>query len=297
MLYDREYDREIERFGGDMEEDQMKTSTPALASWISRNLSPERKQLIVAVDHGLSLAKVEGLERPVEVARKLAKSPDVDGLIASCGLLKQTERSGIDISNLVRIVTVDYVGFEKKKGNTKLTAREIVVEPDLAIAIQPHAFKMFLNIYEDVELLMNNVKDVERFVSIGNKNGISTLVEVVFYGNRSFANPRTQDKAFARGCRLAMELGVDAIKIPMIENTKVAAENILAVGLPTFILGGERHGNRDSLILELTRVVMLPVCGIMFGRNVWQAEDLSGTISDIAAVIRPQDSYKSAQRN
>ena len=260
---------------------------PGEIEWAGRKLTPRRKQVIVAVDHGLPLDRVEGLERPLQVMRSLASDPKVDGTIASLGLLKTSARLGIDLSRMARIVTVDYVGFQTSGGSTFLSTRELIVEPEAAEEVRAHAFKMFLNLYDDSDLLMRNIKDVERFVNAGGKLGISTLVEVMFFGNRGFADPRTQAAVFARGCRLAMELGADAAKVPMIEDASAAAEAIEAVGIPTFVLGGARWESREALRAELCRIAALPVCGVMFGRNVWQTEDIGRTVSDIASVLRP----------
>ncbi len=263
--------------------------------WAGRKLTPRRKQVIVAVDHGLPLDLVEGLERPLPVMRSLASNSEVDGIIASLGLLKTCGRVGIDLSRMARILTVDYVGFQASGGTTLLSTREVIVEPEAAGEVHAHAFKMFLNLYDDSDLLMCNIKDVERFVSAGGRSGVSTLVEVMFFGNRAFADPRTQAAAFTRGCRLAMELGADVAKVPMIQDAAAAAEAIESAGIPTFVLGGARWESRQALQAELCRIAALPVCGVMFGRNVWQTEDIGQTVSDIAGVLRPRQKAPSGK--
>jgi fructose-bisphosphate aldolase, class I len=264
------------------------TLNPAPTVWAGRELTPQRKQLIVAVDHGLFLAEVKGLERPFDVLAGLVTNPEVDGIIATVGLMKHAERRGILLSNIVRLLTVDYVAFDPSVANPPLEVREIMVEPEETESVRPHAFKMFLNIYDDPALLMRNVRDVERFVAFGQRNDVDTLVEVMFFGNRHFADPRTQESALARGCRIAMEIGADAVKVPMIGNTEAMAHTIDDMGLPAFVLGGAKHENRESFLAELRRVACLPVCGIMFGRNVWQSRDMSGAIADICAALRPK---------
>ncbi|HET6487458.1 MAG TPA: hypothetical protein VFH83_13610 [Spirochaetia bacterium] len=268
--------------------DQRRKTAAGQVEWAGRSLTPRRKQVIVAVDHGLPLDRVEGLERPLGVMRSLAANSEVDGTIASLGLLKTCDRLGIDLSRMARILTVDYVGFQTSGGTTILSTREIILEPEAAAEVQAHAFKMFLNLYDDSDLLMGNIKDAERFVSAAVRTGVPTLLEVVFYGNRGFADPRTQAAVFTRGCRLAMELGADALKVPMIEDAAAAAEAIDSVGVPTFVLGGARWESRQALQAELSRIAALPVCGVMFGRNVWQTEDIAQTVSEIAGVLRPQ---------
>jgi fructose-bisphosphate aldolase, class I len=256
--------------------------------WAGRELTPRRKQLIVAIDHGLFLEEVKGLERPFEAAAGLAAHPEVDGLIGTYGLWKHAERRGIDLSKIIRLLTVDYATFDPSSRHPILEVRHTVVEPEESAAVRPNAFKMFLNLYDDPTLLARNLKDIQRFVTWGGRNGVSTLLEVVFFCNPGFADPKRQDAIFAHGCRLAMEIGADAIKVPMIANTDIMARAIEDTGLPAFVLGGSKHDSRDAFVAELRRVACLPVCGVMFGRNVWQSPDMPGAIGDICGALRPR---------
>ena len=55
------------------------------------------KEIVVAIDHGLSFPETVGLERPIDLLRELISLPEVDGLIATAGMYRQAERNGIDL--------------------------------------------------------------------------------------------------------------------------------------------------------------------------------------------------------
>ena len=262
------------------------TKLPDL-NWAGKTVTPKLKQLIVAIDHGLSFADIEGLEYPIDIIERLAANKDVDGVIASAGIYKQAERLEIDLSGKARLLTVDYVAMNKNtQGHEQLSQRHIVIEPEEAVYLNPDAFKMFLNIYEDNDLLIDNIRDFERFATCGARHGIATLAEVLFYGNESFVNKRTQSAELLRGCRLAMELGADILKIPIVDDFEVIGEVVDRLRLPTFVLGGSKYKDNQEFLNDIRQISNLPVCGIMFGRNVWQSNDMEGTIRDIASILR-----------
>lgn len=246
----------------------------------------KKKHLVVAMDHGLSFSDIEGLERPVRTLERLASNPLVDGVIASPGVFMQADRHGMDISRLFRILTVDFVALENADGGTLLSHREIIITPEEADYLKPDAYKMFLNIYEDKTELIRNAQDMERFVAHGAGCGASVLAEVLFFGNAAFSDPLTQGTELVKGCRLAMELGADILKIPMVEHLETVAEIVDRFKLPVFILGGSKYSDDSLFLNDIARLAPLPVSGVMLGRNVWQSDDMDGMISSISAALR-----------
>lgn len=135
-----------------------------------------KKELFVAIDHGLSFPETVGLERPVELLQKLAFLPEVDGFIATSGMYRQAKRQGLDLSRLVKLITVDCVIADEQGG---LAQRKTVVTPEYAASLGVDTYKMFLNIYEDPQQLMDNIQDLSRFIMAGKTTGVTTLAEII----------------------------------------------------------------------------------------------------------------------
>lgn len=112
------------------------------------------KEIVVAIDHGLSFPETVGLERPIDLLRELISLPEVDGLIATAGMYRQAERNGIDLERLNRLITVDCVLADDHGG---LAQRQTVISPEDAAVFRPNGYKMFLNVYEDHQELMANI--------------------------------------------------------------------------------------------------------------------------------------------
>ena len=250
-------------------------------TWTRGALSSARKQIVVAIDHGLSFPDMPGLERPRELLEKLASDPNVSGLIASPGIYRQARRWGVDLTGLNRLITVDYL---MQEGAT-LRAREIFLTPGDAADYQPDCYKMFFNIYEDRGDLMQNIHDLSRFAAEGKRRGISCLAEVLFFNNPEFLEgPKKQAELLHYGCRVAMEVGADVLKVPLIEDQERLAEVIDRLAVPTFILGGAK-ADGGSFIQSMRGLARLPVSGVMLGRNIFQSEDMTGAIRQVADAL------------
>lgn len=235
------------------------------------------KELVVAIDHGMSFPGMAGLEKPVELLRLLARCPHVDGIIASPGMYRQAERLGIGLGRILKWITVDFVVQEGER----LTHRELIVSPKEAADYRPDGFKMFFNVYEEKDELLRNVRDFTRFAHEGRRLGIPCLAEVLFFGNRAFARAENRAEELYKGCRMAMELGADILKIPMLEDLDEMREILDRLHMPAYVLGGSRFETDEAFLGEVDRMNSLPIRGVMLGRNVWQRSDVAGMIERI----------------
>lgn len=253
--------------------------------WTRGKPSPEHKQLIVAIDHGMSFPDMPGLGTPFELLHNLADNPAVDGIIASPGVYRNAARHGIDLSGKNRILVTDFVALDGSGGATRLTHRQMVISPEAGDVCKPDCYKFFFNIYPDKDRLMENCRDLARYAAAAAERNISCLAEIMFYENEAFQDPKRQADELFKGCRMAMELGADVLKIPMIADAEAIGEIIDRLKLPVFAMGGGRCGSDAELLKTLERLCRQPICGLMFGRNVWQSEDIDATISGIRAVL------------
>ncbi len=255
--------------------------SPEQVRWTRGRLQSNEKQVIVAIDHGLSFPDMPGLERPQVLVRSLSDNARVSGLIASPGIYRQARRWGVDLTHMNRLITVDYL----VQDGDKLVMREMFISPEEAADYQPDCYKMFFNVYQDKADFMRNVHDFSRFAAAGRRLGVSCLAEVLFYNNPLFHHdPKRQADLLYFGCRAAMELGADVLKIPLIEDTQAICEIIDRLGLPTFILGGAK-ADSASFVESMRALGHLPVCGVMLGRNIWQSADMNQTIASVADAI------------
>lgn len=115
--------------------------------------------------------------------------------------------------------------------------------------------------------------------------GVATLAEIMFFGNERFKDPATQAKELYRGCRIAMELGADILKVPLIADLDALGEIIEKVKLPTYIMGGSASPVPEELVRAVAPLKNLPIRGLMFGRNLWQYSDMAQRVHLLAQCL------------
>ena len=254
--------------------------------WTKGKLTDQSKQLIVALDHGMSFPDIQGLDRPFDTLKNVLAEKNVDGIIAAPGVYRQAENMGLTLDNINRLITVDFVATKRAGEMTCLAEREIILDPEEAGNYKPDCLKMFFNVYTDKKEMIRNARDLSRFAVVGRRLHISCLAEVVFYGNEAFLHPDRQAEELYNGCRIAMEVGADVLKIPIIEDTRAMCDVIEKLQLPTFVLGGAKQPTRKGLTDSLEKLNSMPICGLMFGRNVWQCSDMHGVIEQIKDILK-----------
>lgn len=245
--------------------------------WTRGPLCTEEKQLIVAIDHGMSFPGMPGLERPVELLQKIVGLPEVDGVIASPGIYRQAENLGIDLSGLNRLITLDCVKME----GGRVLQREMVITPEAAMAYRPDCFKFFFNVYADSHELMRNLKEMSRVADDARRLHVSSLAEIMFWNNPEFEAPEAQERLLYEGCRMAMETGVDSLKIQVIGPADRMNRLIDAIQLPTFILGGCKRDDESEFLRSVAQMGQLHICGLMLGRNVWQSDHMNRILQTV----------------
>ncbi len=88
-----------------------------------------------------------------------------------------------------------------------------------------------------------------------------------------------------RAARICVEIGADAIKTmapPDPADLPGVIENCEA---PLFVLGGPKRDNEDDAVSYARRVVEAGASGIVFGRNVWAADDPTTMVRRLYAAV------------
>jgi DhnA family fructose-bisphosphate aldolase class Ia len=74
-------------------------------------------------------------------------------------------------------------------------------------------------------------------------------------------------------CRIAAELGADAIKTEYTGDPETMAEVVEDCPVPVLTLGGAKGDSEEAVVEAARGAIEGGASGIIFGRNVWQAED------------------------
>jgi fructose-bisphosphate aldolase, class I len=117
----------------------------------------------------------------------------------------------------------------------------------------------------------SNVRQVAAHIQAARRTGIPVIVEAVLWGARM--EDKRDPELLAFGARVAAELGADAIKTAYTGHSETMRQVVDGCPVPVLVLGGVRSSNPD-VVLDATRDALdAGAKGVVYGRNVWQADD------------------------
>jgi|DewCreStandDraft_5_1066085.scaffolds.fasta_scaffold01563_10 class I fructose-bisphosphate aldolase len=245
---------------------------------LHRVLPPDRKALIVPIDHGLSLGNLQGLENPRATLQALREA-GVDGTLMSAGLAKQL---GLERGEMSLTLTMDSQLWGNRPGTLEQIKAAIpVATMRRAAALGADAVKVLFPWGLSLEVIEANIRLIAQVAEEADQYGFPLMIEPLWMGG---ALPLEEhDQAIVHGARIAMELGADILKIPAVGLS--ALEQILAWEVPTVFLGGAKQDNPEVLYRRISEGLRSGARGVVIGRNVWQRPDMAEAIQAIRALM------------
>jgi fructose-bisphosphate aldolase, class I len=229
---------------------------------MGRIFGADGRSLVLPVDHGLVLGRVEGLEDPVGRVEGLLDLP-CDGLLMAPGLTRHSARLFAHRGAPARLLTLDT--FFREPGERDAGAG-LAGSVEQAVALGVDCVKLFMawNVpsRERAETLSRITEVIER----ARAYELPVMVEPIAIGE-----PRSDESIAMEGdaARVAMEAGADIIKVAY-PGPELMAAWAAELQVPLMILGGPRSGEADAVLTLAEEAIAHGARGIVIGRNVWQ---------------------------
>jgi DhnA family fructose-bisphosphate aldolase class Ia len=240
------------------------------------------RSFITAIDHGVTLGVPPGAEDAVgTVERIIAGGPD--GVLLGPGMLAQTAHLFAHRGAPAPIVRADFFinhPFIDHHGEHYRT----LIDPAAAAAMGADAIVHFLMLGAGGEAMFaDNVAAVARAAQEAHGVGIPLIVEAVLWGSTIDDKKDADRLAFA--CRLAVEIGADAIKTEYTGDVASMRQVIVGCPAPVLVLGGAKASTPDAILTATRDAIAAGAKGAIYGRNVWQAGDVEGVSRQLRKII------------
>ena len=248
------------------------------------------RSFIAAFDHGLTLGPKPGSERALDIlAQIVAGNPD--GILISPGMMKLGGHLFAFHGGPVPIVRADWIfnnevfpGLPAALQDPRQGENyEVICSPDDALAVGAGAITMFLIVGtgQGAEF-SRNARLVAANIQAARRVGLPVIVEAVLWGARM--EDKRDPELLAFGARVAAELGADAIKTAYTGDPESMRQVVAGCPVPVLVLGGVRSSS-PQVVLDATRDALAAGAkGVVYGRNVWQADDpmvMCGLLRDV----------------
>lgn len=251
------------------------------ANRLARIFSPEtHKTVMLAIDHGMALGAMTGLEDPKKLLDTL--SPHTDSIMLNKGILVQALQPRGDVGIVLRISGGATIAGPDITNESITTS----VEQALKLSADCVATSIFVgtdNEFETITSLSRLADECDHF-------GMPLLAVTAVGKDRE----RSFDpKYLCLSVRVAAEMGADIIKTYFCESDfeKVVEA---AAGVPVVIAGGPKMDSNLMVLETAAAAISAGASGVDMGRNVWQSDNPIGMLKALKAVIHQGATAKDA---
>lgn len=245
----------------------------------------EHRALVVAFDHALVLGPIPGTEDPLGKIGQFAQAK-VDALLLNLGLIRTFASSTIVGRIPALIARLDWTTVWSAMGENGGGALQstLLARPEEALRQGADAVLTYLVVGTgDAEFEMKEITRNAEIARECERVGIPLIVESLARG-KDVQNPG-DPKWLNLHTRMAAELGADCVKTDYSGDVASMRSVVKGCPIPILVLGGNRHASDKHALDVVREVAAAGAAGVFFGRNVFQADDMTRFLEQARAAL------------
>ncbi|MCR4666271.1 MAG: 2-amino-3,7-dideoxy-D-threo-hept-6-ulosonate synthase [Desulfovibrio sp.] len=241
------------------------------------------RTIIVPMDHGVSMGRVEGLIDMRETVSDLAEG-GADAVLMHKGLVRCGYRSrGKDVGLIMHLSASTDLS---PSPNHKI----LVGTVEEAIRHGADAVSVHVNIGDEHEVDM--LEAMGKVAGACDDWGMPLLAMVYARGPKI---PNSYDpKVIAHCARVGVELGADIVKIAYTGDTESFARAVETSCVPVVIAGGQRMDSTRDVLQMVYDSLQAGGSGISIGRNVFQHANRPALVRALRAIVHEDATVEQA---
>lgn len=253
--------------------------------WLRLNklFSDGKRAVIVAVDHGEFFGPTPGI---IDLPDAITAAEDADGILLSPGMMAHCGNVFSKRGAPLAIVRLNWSTVFCEQWGYDQARTSQVVSPAEALAMGADICLSSLTFTTVDEA--QDARNVEVFAKLASEKrdcGIPLIGEFYPAAVNRLSPGELHEKVYV-ACRILAELGADAIKTfytgPRFDQVTQA------VPIPVFALGAEKLPKALDALELAARAVAAGARGVVFGRNVIQAEDPAKFLKALKRVVKDE---------
>lgn len=249
---------------------------------LRRFVRSDSRTFIIAMDHGITVGPVQGLENMQETVKLVVKG-GADAVLVHKGIAKR-----VDTHNAGLIVHVSASTKLGSKPNLKVG----VCTVEEAIRLGADAVSAHINIGAEEEDKM--LEFLGGLSEECDSYGIPLLA--MMYPRGPNIKDENGVEEVAHAARIGAELGADIVKTVYTGDVESFRKVLRGCPVPIVVAGGARMKN-DSEVFELAEgSIKAGSAGLSFGRNVFQHKNPEAMSKALAAIVHDGANAKEAMK-
>lgn len=255
----------------------------------------DNRALCVAVDHGLMTDPGKSWLQISETVGGAIQS-GVDGLLLSSGQTKRFTKKYREDSMPAIIIRTDWTNLLRLDATgdrcellpvDRMEYRRLMNAQEAAQRYNAAAVIGFLFVDPEGKVEDITVKASQELITESHAVGMPCIIEVL---PLAVENPEIDSLPLLwKGVWQALELGADAIKLPLTDDIDEFCASIHQAGRRVFVLGGSNLSNEDLFVKLMEQAIISGADGLLVGRNVSRSDDPVRLISKLCAVVHSKD--------
>jgi class I fructose-bisphosphate aldolase len=244
-----------------MEQRSYQPAQAGKAYRMGRIFGADGKTVVLPLDHGSMLGRAPGLEDPLAALESFS-ALRCDGFLLSPGVAARSAGLFANRGAQARLVTLDSYWNAGADGRSAM-----IGSVEVAAALGADAVKVLMPWNVPAPRRAPAVKLVARVVEAAAPLGLPVMVEPIAYEMERGPEAVSIE---ADGCRVAMELGADILKVAYPGDPATLESWCRELHVPVVMLGGPQAGTAGELVSMVGEAIKAGASGIVIGRRVWQ---------------------------
>lgn len=250
------------------------------------------KAVIVAIDHGLFIGPLPGVERAADcIDRLLPGHPDA--IQMTPGITRANIGKFFGKNKPAVVVRLDATNIWRKKPAPVEGYYAQVATVRDAVQLGADAVVTFLFAGYDTDAQeADNLEALGVMASDARDMGIPFIVEPLAIQKGS--NVVRDFEIMKLIVRMASEIGADLIKADYPETRSQFEELVSIASAPILVRGGPKMDSDREMLQMVKDATDCGAAGLVFGRNVWQHESPAAILKALTAIVHEGASVEKA---
>lgn len=248
---------------------------------LSRLFGNGGRAVVVAIDHGQTFGPMEGL---VDFAAAAGRLRTADGVLLAPQMVRFTGNLFVGRGSPAMIVRLNWNTIHCEPW--RYTEARIVKAWSVAAAARTGADVLLASLTLKTGSEAHDAENVRIFAALAEEAADleMPLIGEVFPAGDLRSRPDEFHDYVKKSCRIICELGADAIKT--FYTGERFAEVVEGTPIPVFALGAEKLPTALDALNLAARAVAAGARGVVFGRNVLQAERPADFLAGLKDVVQ-----------
>ncbi|MEX2541699.1 MAG: hypothetical protein WD314_07815 [Trueperaceae bacterium] len=245
------------------------------------------RSVVFTIDHGKTHGMMKGLQDAGETL-EWALASGTDAVLLNPGIFRRYTDlwTRYPSPGVVLALDIHITGTIPGESSGRQAYR-LLSTVNEAAAMGADAVKVVLAFgRRDIEVHADNVRLVSEVVRESEILGIPVIFEPTLWGDGIPDDQKNDPQHIPNICRVAVELGADAIKTPYAEG--VFEDLCKALPVPVTVMGGAKTDTIEDLYHWVEKIAGEGVKGLIVGRNVWQHSDPKTVWKRLNEIFHPE---------